>query len=103
MSKKELIQEKLSEIERLKEEIEELKKEDEKYFDLEKLDIQQGVSNIFDKDKSKKAGFDDNSFIQFRDFGEYKNKAFYLDDDSYNWELKKDSENMLCLIPTKKQ
>jgi hypothetical protein len=32
---------------------------------------------------------------------EYSNKSFWLN-PNYNWELKQDSDNVLCLIPTKK-
>jgi len=34
--------------------------------------------------------------------GEYENKAFILTHD-FNWEIKKDSQGKLCLIPTKKK
>jgi len=37
-----------------------------------------------------------------RCFGEYKNKSFYLHRE-YNWEIRKDSQGELCLIPTKKK
>jgi hypothetical protein len=33
---------------------------------------------------------------------EYANKSFWLN-SSYNWEIKKDTDNILCLIPTKKK
>lgn len=41
------------------------------------------------------------SMIGNRDCGEYQNKAFYLSYE-YNWEIKKDIQGLLCLIPTKK-
>ena len=44
----------------------------------------------------------ENDFIEVRDNFEYKNKSFYLNDD-FNWEIKKDSNDILCLIPTKKK
>lgn len=37
-----------------------------------------------------------------RQGGEYKSKAFFLNNTLYNWELKTDNEGSLCLIPTKK-
>jgi hypothetical protein len=40
-------------------------------------------------------------FISDRVLGEYSNKAFYLY-SCYSWELKKDSDGSLCLIPTRK-
>jgi mRNA-degrading endonuclease RelE of RelBE toxin-antitoxin system len=39
--------------------------------------------------------------LSIRDSGEYTNNAFYLT-DNFNWELKRDSQEKLCLIPTKK-
>jgi hypothetical protein len=32
---------------------------------------------------------------------EFKHKAFWLN-DNYTWEIKKDSKDLICLIPTKK-
>jgi hypothetical protein len=49
--------------------------------------------------------FSDNSYsaaIQIRDGGKYKNKAFFLS-DQVEWELKRDYENHLCLIPKVKK
>lgn len=39
--------------------------------------------------------------IEVRSFYEYENKAFWLN-DYYNWEIKKDSQGKLVLIPTLK-
>ena len=39
--------------------------------------------------------------LSIRDSGEYYNTAFYLT-DNFNWELKRDSQEKVCLIPTKK-
>ena len=39
--------------------------------------------------------------IVTRVFGEFKGKALVLSNE-YNWEIKRDSGNFLCLIPTKK-
>lgn len=41
-------------------------------------------------------------YIQIRNTHEYKDKAIFLSRVCYNWELKEDSEDNLCLIPTKK-
>jgi hypothetical protein len=41
------------------------------------------------------------SMITVRLFEEFKDKAFCLS-PIYNWELKKDSRHILCLVPTKK-
>lgn len=39
--------------------------------------------------------------MECRERYEYAGHAIYLN-NTFNWELKKDSNNMLCLIPTKK-
>ncbi len=41
------------------------------------------------------------AMIEVRGFHEYENKGFWLNDE-YNWEIKKDSQNLLVLIPTPK-
>ena len=40
--------------------------------------------------------------IENRTSGKYEGKAFFLDDDTYDWRMETDEENCLCLIPTKK-
>jgi hypothetical protein len=40
--------------------------------------------------------------IQVRGGSEHRNKAFFLS-EGFNWEIKRDSEGLLCLIPTKKK
>lgn len=40
--------------------------------------------------------------IENRTSGKYEGKAFFLDDDRYDWRMETDEENCLCLIPTKK-
>ena len=40
--------------------------------------------------------------IQVRAGNEHRNKAFFLS-EGFNWEIKRDSEGVLCLIPTKKK
>ena len=45
---------------------------------------------------------DSNStLIAVRNIGDLANKSFYLN-CNYNWELKTDNKDLLCLIPTKK-
>lgn len=59
---------------------------------------------IFVQDKSVKVYRelkDNEELICCRLSGEYEEKAFCLEDE-YNWEIKRDSRNALCLIPTKK-
>ncbi len=41
-------------------------------------------------------------YLEVRESSEYKDKAIFLSRVCYNWELKEDSEDNLCLIPTKK-
>ena len=43
-----------------------------------------------------------NHFIGVRVVGKYENKSFYLSNE-FNWEIKEDEYNQLCLIPTKKK
>lgn len=72
--------------------------EENKYFNLKHLAIEK--STLFSKEKAEKSGLIPD-FMQIRGSGEYKNKAFFLD-NCYNWEIIKDSGGTLCLIPTKK-
>lgn len=41
------------------------------------------------------------SLISIRNANNLKHKSFWLN-DNYNWELKKDDYNVLCLVPTRK-
>lgn len=43
-----------------------------------------------------------NEMIDIRAEREYRGVAFYLNDEEFNWEYKRDSGGYLCLIPTKK-
>lgn len=72
-----------------------------KYFDLSKLVADGDGLFIFTNNSSLEAGFDNYMFMSIRAGCEYENKAFYLN-NKYNWELTRDSSNILCLIPTKK-
>lgn len=74
---------------------------DNRYFDLRKLAIGE-KDLLFDLEKSKKAGFQNNCFMQVRSSGQYENIAFFLHHD-YNWELNEISRNGTCLIPTRKR
>lgn len=79
-----------------------------KYFNLKELrrkprpsDGAYGGTFLFSAGMSRAAGFLTCSFLQIRGSGEFKDKGFYLDND-YNWEIVKDKEGMMCLVPTKK-
>jgi hypothetical protein len=56
--------------------------------------------------KNVQGGFiglaDNDSLIALRTKCEYGNKSFWLN-SNYNWEIKRDTDNVLCLIPTKKK
>lgn len=55
----------------------------------------------------KQQGYDiadvktNNIVMYIRGGGEYAHKALFLN-DVYNWEIKRDSSDDLCLIPTRK-
>jgi hypothetical protein len=70
---------------------------------VEDFGIKLEVDNSVSINISQKALFseDGGSLLQPRNYGEYKGKAFSLN-KSYNWEIKVDEQNFLCLIPTKK-
>ena len=65
-------------------------KQDDGSVDLTKITVGQ-VNSIW---------LDGESIIEVRNRGEYKDKSFWLN-DIFNWEIKKDSKGLLCLIPTK--
>jgi hypothetical protein len=46
---------------------------------------------------------DGTTILCTRQGGEYEGKAFFLNSGEYNWEIKTDSNRVLCLIPTKKR
>jgi hypothetical protein len=56
--------------------------------------------------KNVQGGFigltDNDSLIALRTKCEYGNKSFWLN-SNYNWEIKRDTDNVLCLLPTKKK
>jgi len=72
--------------------------EEDKYFDLDKLKIDSTC--LFTDESAINAGFENNLFMFVKVCNEYKGKAFTLN-TSYNWELTKDSNDSLTLIPTK--
>jgi hypothetical protein len=49
----------------------------------------------------KRNGADYNTLIAVRCGGEYSDKAFFLN-SKFNWEIAKDREGLMCLIPTRK-
>ena len=76
-------------------------------------EIKQKIAELQDAVKRlKEAKEEDNSVVVDEEFikdhlvvrvtREYADKAIFLSDSFYDWELKKDSGNFLCLIPTKK-
>jgi hypothetical protein len=75
--------------------------EENKYFNLSHLTERRDTNRIFTDEQAEKCGFSDAAFFQVRGTGEYKGKGFYLDND-YNWEIVKDSDDILVLVPTKK-
>jgi hypothetical protein len=71
----------------------------DKSVDLAKLGERSYYSQLIqNKFRSNLSGI---PIIAVRSKEEYADRAFYLDPD-FNWELKKDNANTLCLIPTKK-
>ena len=77
---------------------------DDKYFELDKLKINKHFNEFPIDIFTNKSCIDmvlDNQFIQIRQGGEYQNKAFYLS-NCCNWEIIKDAQDLLCLVPTKK-
>ncbi len=65
-------------------------KQDDGSVDLSKITVEL-VNSIW---------LDGESIIEVRNRGEYKDKSLWLN-DIFNWEIKKDSKGLLCLIPTK--
>jgi hypothetical protein len=49
----------------------------------------------------RRNGHEDNTLIAVRSRGEYADKAFYLN-SKFNWEIVKDREGLMCLVPTRK-
>lgn len=91
-TKLEELKAKMAEIQK---EIEKLKKDESKYLDLS---VNAGWEI---GEKWKKCDFH-TIFFQIRTYGEYTNKGFYLNESILNWEIVRDDDNYLVLLPTKK-
>lgn len=74
-------------IDNLIEELKIMEEEDDLLINLPDLFKQEGVS------------FPESNLIEIRCSGYYKNKAFYLNEE-YTWEINRDDEQFLVLIPT---
>lgn len=72
------------------------------HLNLKPLRLGKGRYPIFTKSELQSAGFAGGYEMQVRGYGDFKNKGFYLSTGGVNWKLVKDSENILCLVPTKK-
>lgn len=87
------LQEKIAELQK---EIEQLAKQESKYFDLS-ANANWKLGQKWDFFSLSCDG------IQIRNKGEFKNKGFYLHEGGFiNWEIIRDSEGSLVLLPTKK-
>jgi hypothetical protein len=75
--------------------------EDEIFINIRMLAIEGTSASIFSKENCIRANVHDD-LREVRTSGEYRNKAFYLNDVDYDWEMKKDSTGSTVLIPTKR-
>jgi len=73
----------------------------ESIFGKQSKDIDLSTGTVDGKTLFDNNGRPNDGLICLRNYGDYKNKAFLLNDD-YNWELVKDSGEHQCLIPTRK-
>jgi hypothetical protein len=73
----------------------------ESIFGKQSKDIDLSTGKVDGKTLFDNNGRPNDGLICLRNCGDYKNKAFLLNDD-YNWELVKDNDGYLCLIPTRK-
>jgi hypothetical protein len=71
------------------------------YYDLTPLTFKVSDYYIFSREQSIEAGFRNEEFMQVRRNGTYAYKSFFLSSE-YNWELLKDEEGALVLLPTMK-
>jgi len=69
------------------------------FLKTKEIDLSKG--RVDELELFKKDGNKIESMIAVRSGSEYVNKAFYLNDE-FDWEIKKDSESVLCLVPTRK-
>lgn len=74
--------------------------EDDKYFDLRKAPKKLDSYNIYVN--AETAQGDDFVLLCVRSNGRFADKSFYLS-GCCNWDIIKDEQDSLCLIPTKKQ
>ena len=70
------------------------------FLKTKEIDLSKG--RVDELELFKKDGNKANSMIAVRRGSEYVNKAFYLNDE-FDWEIKKDSQGHLCLVPTRKK
>lgn len=69
-------------------------------FGKQTKDIDLSTGMVDGKELFNAVSFE-NPLIAVRQFFEFKNKAFYLNDE-YNWEIVKDGNGEICLVPTRK-
>jgi hypothetical protein len=74
--------------------------EDDKYLDLSKLEIN-SKEQLFKSASIKQASGINSDFMCIRSSCEYMNKGFWLS-SLFNWEIVRDSDDILILLPTKK-
>lgn len=74
---------------------------DGKYFQINKLEVEQDSADLFTRAKALAAGFDSSRFIQVRAGGRYMNKGFLLSSD-YHWQIETDEYDCMVLVPTRK-
>lgn len=74
-----------------------------------KKSLKKAFPDVFEDEKYLEITSDNRVFgnrggmlLERRIAGEFKNKAFWLN-SGFNWEIKRDNEDVMCLIPTKKQ
>jgi hypothetical protein len=65
----------------------------------DEIDLSTGI--VYGIKVFEECGSTNSSLIAVRTHGKYKNKGFFLNSD-YNWELAKDDNNNLCLLPTRR-
>lgn len=71
--------------------------ENDKYFDLSKLSMDGQFLAPQSEDEATKLGI----VLEIRNCGNLANKAFFLGDYGINWQLVRDDDDCLCLLPIK--
>jgi hypothetical protein len=74
--------------------------EESKYLDLSKLEIN-SKEQLFKSASIKQVSGINSDFMCIRSSYEYMNKGFWLS-SLFDWEIVRDSHDMLVLLPTKK-